>query len=61
MDLLARMMNSPKKPRMQNLLLIVEPNIRKTSNLNKFYVKYNNAVLEDENGFSKPHRSVILA
>ena len=47
MDLLARMMNSPKKPRMQNLLLIGEPNIGKTSILNKFYEKYNTAELED--------------
>ena len=52
MDLLARMMNSPKKPRMQNLLLIGEPNIGKTSILNKFYEKYNTAELEDENGYS---------
>ena len=56
-----QIMRTPKKPRMPNLLVIGEPNIGKTSIINQFYEKYQAAELEDENGYSIPHRPVILA
>jgi Skp family chaperone for outer membrane proteins len=51
MQIFEQMMKTPKRPRMPNLLLIGEPNIGKTSILNKFYNKYSSEELEDENGY----------
>lgn len=61
MQIFEQMMKTPKRPRMPNLLLIGEPNIGKTSILNKFYNKYSSEEFEDENGYSIPYRPVILA
>ena len=61
MGILEQMMKTPKRPRMPNLLVIGESNIGKTSIINQFYNKYHTTELEDENGYSVPHRPVILA
>ncbi len=60
-EIFEKIMKTPKRPRMPNLLVIGESNIGKTSILNKFYDKYNSEELEDENGYSIPYRPVILA
>lgn len=55
------MLDKPKKPRVQNLLIIGESNIGKTSIIKSFEAKHNSYTLEDENGMSVIVRPVISA
>lgn len=59
--LLNQIMNRPKKPRMQNLLIIGESNIGKTSIVKSFVKKHPSYTLEDEEGMSVMNRPVVLA
>ena len=60
-SLLSQLMDRPKKPRMQNLLIIGESNIGKTSIISSFERKHRSYTLEDENEMSITVRPVILA
>lgn len=60
-SLLNQLMDRPKKPRMQNLLIIGESNIGKTSIISSFEKKHHSYVIEDENEMSIIVRPVILA
>ena len=60
-SLLNQLMDRPKKPRMQNLLIIGESNIGKTSIISSFEKKHHSYAIEDENEMSVIVRPVILA
>ena len=60
-SLLNQLMDRPKKPRMQNLLIIGESNIGKTSIISSFEKKHHSYGIEDENEMSIIVRPVILA
>ena len=60
-SLLTQLMDRPKKPRMQNLLIIGESNMGKTSIVNSFEKKHKSYTLEDEDGMSVIVRPVVLA
>jgi hypothetical protein len=57
---LTNLMNRPKKPRMQNLLLIGESNIGKTSIISRFAAQNPDFEFEDEEGLSRPSKPVIV-
>lgn len=58
---LENLMDRPKKPRMQNLLIIGESNIGKTSIITEFEKKHQSYTLEDEDDMSIVVRPVLLA
>lgn len=60
-SLLGQVMNRPKKPRMQNLLITGESNIGKTSIVNSFAKKHPSYTIEDEEEMSVIVRPVVLA
>lgn len=60
-NLLTNLMNRPKKPRMQNLLLIGESNIGKTSIVDRFARQNPDFEFEDEEGLSQASKPVIVA
>lgn len=59
--LLKQMMERPKKPRVQNLLIIGESNMGKTSIVKEFYRTCQDYTLEDEEGMSVVVKPIILA
>jgi len=59
--ILENLMNQPKKPRMQNLLIIGESNIGKTSLIIQFAIKNPDFGYEDDLGISHPSKPVIIA
>lgn len=59
-SILKQLMDRPKKPRMQNILIIGEPNIGKTSTIRSFEQKHSSYTLEDQEGMSIIVRPVIL-
>ena len=59
-NLLTNLMNRPKKPRMQNLLIIGESNIGKTSIITQFSLAHPDKVIEDEDSLTKAIKSVIV-
>jgi hypothetical protein len=60
-NLLTNLMNRPKKPRMQNLLLIGESNIGKTSIIDRFATQNPNYQFEDNEGLTQPAKPVIVS
>lgn len=60
-QILDHLLDKPKKPRMQNLLIIGESNIGKTSIINSFVYKHTSYTIEDEDGMSVIIRPVISA
>lgn len=58
---LQRLMATPKKPRMPNLLIIGESNIGKTTIINEFERINSSYVVEDEQEMSVTVRPVVLA
>ncbi len=60
-DILEDLMNRPKKARMQNLLIIGESNIGKTSIVSSFEKKHRSYTLENEDEISIIVRPVLLA
>ncbi len=60
-SLLKQLMDRPKKPRMQNLLIIGESNIGKTSIITSFEKKHRSYTIEDENEMTVVVRPVLLA
>lgn len=60
-NLLKSLMNQPKKPRMQNLLIIGESNIGKTSLIVQFALNNPDFSLEDDLGMSHPSKPVVMA
>jgi len=58
-QLLTSLMSRPKKPRMQNILIIGESNIGKTSIISQF-AKANPDVVIDDEDESKPIKSVVV-
>lgn len=61
LHLLKQMLDRPKKPRIQNLLIIGESNIGKTSIAVEFQKMFPGSTMEDENGMSVMVRPVLLA
>ncbi|MED7819067.1 MULTISPECIES: TniB family NTP-binding protein [unclassified Francisella] len=59
--LLNSLLKRPKQPRMQNLLLIGESNIGKTSLINYFHSIHPNHTSEDEDGMSKVNKTLVIA
>jgi len=60
-QLLKQMMDRPKKPRTQNLLIIGDSNMGKTSIVVEFCKMYQDYTLEDEEGMSVVVKPIILA
>ncbi len=60
-NLLTSLMNRPKKPRMQNLLLIGESNIGKTSIIERFATQNPDFMFEDEEEMTQPSKPVIVS
>lgn len=60
-QLIGQLMNRPKKPRMQNLLIIGEANIGKTSIVKQFVALHPDITIEDDVGMTKVVKSVIFA
>jgi len=60
-QLLKQMMERPKKPRMQNLLIIGDSNMGKTSIIVEFCKLHQDYTLEDEEGMSVVVKPIILA
>lgn len=60
-QLLKQIMNRPKKPRTQNLLIIGESNIGKTSIALEFTKMFQPSTIEDEDGMSIVLKPVLLA
>ncbi len=60
-NVLKNLMNQPKKPRMQNLLLIGEPNMGKTSLIQQFAINNPDYSFEDDLEISHPSKPVIIA
>jgi len=60
-QILEHFMDKPQKPRMQNLLIIGESNIGKTSIARSFEAKHKSYTLEDEEGMSVIIRPIISA
>ena len=60
-QLMGQLMNRPKKPRMQNLLIIGEPNIGKTSLAVQFSILHPDSTIEDDIGITKSQKPVLLA
>lgn len=61
MQLLNRLINMPKKPRMQGLLIIGEANMGKTSIVNQFAALHPDSTTEDDMEITRAHRPVIHA
>lgn len=59
-SILKQLMDRPKKPRMQNILIIGESNIGKTSTIRLFEQKHSSYTLENQEGMSIIVRPVIL-
>ncbi|QUE31242.1 TniB family NTP-binding protein [Francisella philomiragia] len=59
--LLNSLLRRPKQPRMQNLLLIGESNIGKTSLINYFHSLHPNYTSEDEEGMSIANKTLVIA
>jgi len=57
---LTDLMNRPKKPRMENLLIIGESNIGKTSIIDRFASKYPDFESQDVAGLYQPEKPVIV-
>ncbi len=60
-QLMGQLMNRPKKPRMQNLLIIGEPHMGKTSLAVQFTNLHPDSSIEDDLGMTKVHKPVVLA
>ena len=60
-QLLSELMNRPKRPRMQNLLIIGEANMGKTSIVTEFSRMYPDTTIEEEDGMTSVQKSVLLA
>jgi len=60
-QLLSELMNRPKRPRMQNLLIIGEANMGKTSLVTEFAKMYPDTSLEDNEGMTSVQKHVLLA
>ncbi|MFA6193005.1 MAG: TniB family NTP-binding protein [Sulfurimonas sp.] len=60
-QLLKQIIDRPKKPRTQNLLIIGESNIGKTSIAIEFVKLFKSSTIEDEDGMSIIMRPVLLA
>lgn len=60
-QLLKQIIDRPKKPRTQNLLIIGESNIGKTSIAIEFVKMFQSSTIEDEDGMSVIIRPVVLA
>ncbi|RLA82782.1 MAG: transposase [Epsilonproteobacteria bacterium] len=60
-NILEDFIDRPQKPRMQNLLIIGESNIGKTSIITSFEKKHSSYTLENEEGMSIVVRPVLLA
>lgn len=60
-NILEDLMNRPKKPRMQNLLIMGESNIGKTSIVSTFTKRHSSYTLEDQDSLSIVVRPVLLA
>jgi replication-associated recombination protein RarA len=60
-QLMGQLMNRPKKPRMQNLLIIGEPHMGKTSLATQFSFMHQDSNLEDDIGMTKVQKPVLLA
>jgi len=60
-SLLKQLMDRPKKPRMQNILIIGESNIGKTSIISSFEKAHRSYSLEDQEGMSVIVRPIVLA
>jgi hypothetical protein len=61
MKLLKRLLDTPKKPRMPNLLIIGESNIGKTSIMNRFAYLHQDYTIEDDDGMSIVVKPVVIA
>ena len=59
-SILKQLMDRPRKPRMQNILIIGESNIGKTSTIRLFEQKHSSYTLENQEGMSIIVRPVIL-
>ncbi len=60
-SILNQLLDRPKKPRMQNILIIGESNIGKTSTIQSFEKKHTSYVLEDQEGMSVIVRPVVVS
>ena len=60
-QILKQMMERPKKPRIQNLLIIGESNIGKTSIVREFYKTCKDYSIENEDGMSVVVKPIIFA
>lgn len=60
-EILDHLLDKPKKPRMQNLLIIGESNIGKTSIIKSFESKHTSYTIEDEDGMSVVVKPIISA
>lgn len=60
-QLLGQMMNRPKKPRMQGVLLIGDSNMGKTSIIHRFRALHQDTMLDDENNASHIYKPIVYA